>query len=334
MDQDRLSGGLYKQCFDALLQCDEFNSYESLRAVFVIRELSTCQDGLPQASDKRDLVSKTIAYLLPKRLDDQRPVFPIFLAVLCNLRKCGDALHETLRQLVAWTEQELNGNGKPKAIPVPFVIVAMTRDQASAVLMDTPDHPRCEEFREALQEHGINIANLLGNYREGREDWRPHPPDESTIREIVSEIVDSVNDQRSATGKPEITPTFSSTDFFDEDTRVKTWDRLDQSGCVIIVDAVSMLHPDLRRHLLSSEMGSNERVAMLMLSPVNPCALPVCEFGIGDLRALRRRLFSIVPEVADKVQEQEIKSSHRRSLRKRMGPPSGVGRYAVGQRGG
>jgi len=367
MDQDRLPGKLHKSCFDALLQCDEFNRYESLRAVLVITELQVYQDGLPQAKNPQDQVSQTINYLVRQRLSDGRPVFPIFLTELRNRRKVGDALYDTLSRLINQTEQELNGGKKVKPIEIPFVIVAMTRDQADALKTGTAlDHPtvaqaertQCEEFKRVLEEHGVNIANLPDIYGRDREDWRPHTSDEITIRDIVSEIVELVSARRSDEDKGEITPKFQSSDFFTEGTRVETWDKLRRSGCVVIVDAVSMFHPELCDVFVNSRIDSSEQVAMLVLSPVNPCDIPVneaiekkaCErmelafadfrkhyekryeFSAGNLLSLQRWLFSILPEVADAI--QSMRPAYRKRMNEQYGPKQGMEEFVIGQRGG
>jgi len=110
-----LSADLYKECYNTLLQCGEFDSYESLQAIFVTPELSIFQSRLPRVNNKEDLVSQTIAYLVPKRLSDGRPVFPIFLEMLRDRRQPGDALRDALGKLCTQAEQELNGI---KAIPL------------------------------------------------------------------------------------------------------------------------------------------------------------------------------------------------------------------------
>ena len=361
-----LSAELYTQCYETLLRCSEFDSYDSLQAIFVTPELSIYQPRLPQANNKEGLVSQTIAYLVRQRLSDQRSVFPIFLDVLLKHCQPGDALRDKLQELRAQAEQKLN---EIEAIDIPFVIVAMTRNQADALIAGTAlDHPtvaaaertRCEEFREALEEHGINIANLPDSYGEAREDWRPQTSQKSAIHKIVWDIVDRINAQRSAAGSPLIRPKFLSSKFFDEDTKVETWGQLSQLGCVIIADAVSMFHPDLCHHLLHSEMSSNERVAMLVLSPVDPCTIPInqvieraissqmqrafarfglyldkmCEFSAGDLRTLQRWLFSILPEVAETVQQRRANPSNLQLMQEQVGPELGMGDFLFGRRGG
>lgn len=358
---------LYNRCRATLLKCGQFDSQASLQAVFVTAELVLYRDGLPMSSSKNERVSKAIDYLLPKRLSDGRPVFLVFLAALRDRYNPGDELHDELKKRCSEVEQELD---KVEVIDIPFVVVAMTNDEAvhliSEAVFDNPtvapvERARFQQFREALQEHGI--TDLLPHYGEFREDWKPHVCQQSTIHEIVLGIAGLINQQRSETpGLSLIYPRPFSAGFFaeDEDTRLETWDQLGQLGCVIIVDSISAFHPMLRRILLSSEMGSNERAAMLVLSPVNSSAIPVnqlieqeislqmqrafarfsknldrlCEIGIGDLRAFQRWLFAILPEAATIVQNQRPNPSNRSIIRERMGEPLGMEQLIFGQRGG
>jgi hypothetical protein len=364
-----LSQELYARCRATLLRCSEFDSYNSLQSVFVTTELEIYQPHLPRVATRDDQVSQTMAYLIRQRLSDNRPVFPLFLAELRNRRYDGDALHDELDQLCVEVERELN---KVEIIDIPFVIAAMTRNEATDLIaeavfenfsVEPAAHTRFQQFRESLEEHGIAAADLPTRYEEHRENWRPHTCQQSTIYEIISDIADFLNQQRSEMpGLPLIRPQFFSSEFFveDEDTRIETWERLGRSGCVIIVDAVSMFHPMLRRLLSRSEMGSNEQVAILMLSPVNSCVILVnhlieqeislqmqrafarfskhldrlCEFGVGDLRAVQRWLFAILPEAADIVQHQKPISSNRSIIRNRMGEPLGMEKVIFGERGG
>lgn len=357
---------LYTRCRATLLKCGEFDSHASLQAVFVTAELVLYQDGLPTGSSKKERVSKTIDYLLLRRLSDGRAVFPSFLAALRDRYNPGDELHDELGKRCSEVEQELN---KVEVIDIPFVVVAMTNDEATDLIAETVfDDPtvapveraRFQQFRESLQKHGI--TDLSSHYGERREDWKPHVCQQSTINEIILGIADLTNQQRSETpGLSLIYPQSFSTSFFakDEDTRLETWDQLGRLGCVIIVDSISVFHPVLRRILRSSEMGSNERAAMLVLSPVNSSAIPVnqlieqeislqmqrafarfsknldrlCEIGIGDLRAFQRWLFAILPEAATIVQKGKPNSTSLEIFRAKTEKPPGVEGLVFGKRG-
>jgi hypothetical protein len=167
-----LTQELYARCRATLLKCGEFDSHASLQAVFVTAELTLYRDGLPTTSRKNERVSETIGYLLPKRLSDGRSVLPVFLTALCARYNSGDELHDELGKRCSEAEQELD---RVRIIDVPFIIAAMTHDEATDLIAGTVfDNPtvapvertRFREFREALHEHGI--ADLLSHYGEHR----------------------------------------------------------------------------------------------------------------------------------------------------------------------
>lgn len=61
----------------------------------------------------------------------------------------------------------------------------------------------------------------------------------------------------------------------------------------------------------------------------------LCEIGIGDLRAIQRWLYAILPEEANIVQDQKPNPKNRRMVRERMNrEPLGMDRVIFGQRGG
>jgi hypothetical protein len=362
-----LSKELYIQCFKTLLRCREFESYDSLQALFITHELNIARSRLPRANDKENLVSQTVACLLQSRLSDGRSVFPEFLGILQDLRQPSDALHDALGKLRTQVNQELQKRSESGVTDIPFVIVAMTRDQANALMTataldcsDVDERTRCEKFKEALKEHGIEIANLPDSYGEAREEWKPPISQGSTIYEIVWDTVERINAEGLAVDSPRVRPSFWSAKFFDEETSVATWNDLRQSGCVIIVDAVSMFHPQLCQDFLASGIDLSEHVAMLVLSPVNSCEISVneliereiCErmkrvlshfrtrfnkryeFSTGNLLTLQRWLSSILPGVTETVQRRRPTRSSLELVQEQVGPELGMGDFLFGRRGG
>jgi hypothetical protein len=360
-----LSSSLYQRCQAVLLKCEEFDDLPSLRAIFVSSELAEYQARLPRSRGRAGRVSQTVQFLLGSYLSDGRPVFPIFLETLRDRYDPRDAQYYELEQLRAEVEHEL-GFGY---IDIPFVILAMTHNEATDLITETvfnnpavapAERIRFETFGKALREYGIE--DLLSHYGEHREDWRPHTHSQSTIQEIILDMVDRINQQRPRLpARSMIRPQFISSSFFsdDENIRLEMWIKLGQLGGMIIVDAVSMFHPMLSQLLLHSRLGADKRVAMLMLSPVDPNAIPVnqlieyetrshmeqafarfdrnldrlCEFGVGDLRGLKRRLLTILPEVAELIVHQRPNPSTLRIFREKVGEPSGVEQLIFGRRG-
>ncbi|NJN67174.1 MAG: formylglycine-generating enzyme family protein [Chloroflexaceae bacterium] len=90
---------IHRMCCETLLCCQEFDTHESLKTVFVREELKGYQDRLPdRASNKHDRVAQTIAYLQQQRLKDGRSVLVVFLSTLKENRHEGDGLRDELEK--------------------------------------------------------------------------------------------------------------------------------------------------------------------------------------------------------------------------------------------
>jgi hypothetical protein len=94
-----LPSDLYNQCRMVLIQCREFESYRSLRAVFVTEQLFPFRIGLSSADNPGELVDRCLDYLVDKCLSGGRPVLPVFLATLRDRYQPGDALRDDLQAL-------------------------------------------------------------------------------------------------------------------------------------------------------------------------------------------------------------------------------------------
>jgi len=359
---------LYRRCFDALLQCQEFSSHEALQALFVVSELMPFGDVLPRAETMSDRVAQLIAYLVAIRLSDGRPVLPIFLATLRNRLRPGDALRDQLAALVQDIEQELsNIEFIGETVDIPFVIVAMTQDEASALLggtvFDSPEvapseRLRFEQLEKAPGEH--ITEEFLSRYGERREDWIPFAGSPSTIFEIVSEVIDRTNETALERSLQVLRPVFLSGSFFavDQTERVETWKQLGTSGCVLVADPISLFHPELCHAVGRSGLDWGNLTAVAVLSPPNGHSeeanqlieeligrqMPrmferfsvsfdrLVEISIRDLRAFQRWLFSTLPEVAQMLLKQRFTPTSRRLFREKVGSPKGIDRLIFGDR--
>ncbi len=219
-----------------------------------------------------------------------------------------------------------------------------------------------EAFKQALDDHGISDLSIY--YGKQREAWKPYipslepSPDDETeneavesktypddetkdeviepkpVHQIIYDVLDHINEyHRQPQNLPIISPQFLSKDFFDKNPhqRRSALTRLQQSGGIIIIDAISMFHPTLSRSIYNSDIGSNKRVATLVFSPLDTTAFEInrlieqvintewetaftrfdydldhlCEIGIGNLRAFKRWLSAILPQVATHAQKEK-----------------------------
>lgn len=270
----------------------------------------------------------------------------------------GLMLQTQLDELIIDFESELNLK-QHEEIEIPFVIVAMTQDEANQLREMTLNQlgagndelKKFQDLTQMIKEHGIQ--DFINYYSEIREGWKPYICQESTIQAVIITMVEEINCYRSEIANlPLVQPKFLSHECLglDDSKRVSAWNELRQMGCVLIVDSISLFHPKVQEKLLKAEITSNENVAILVLSPINPYAIQanqlleqtisyqmepaffrfneeldkLCEIGIGDLRAMRRWFFSVIPETAEIIIKQKPQLKNKLGLRKKMGPRNGV----------
>jgi hypothetical protein len=351
LDQD-----LYRRCRKTLLVCGEFAGTAELQAVFIDADLTPYKDKIPEAATLSARVDQVIDYLWGKQTSDGRWVFVQLLRALHSRYAEGDRLREDLAGLAGAVESVLN---RMTVVKIPFVVVAMTKAEAEALDTETvfadkevapAEKARFREFKTALEAQGI--ADFPAFYGEKRGEWKPFSCPHHPIDQIVTEIIDALNkSEKVGTIPPILQPEFLSEDFFGAvgPARTRLWNRLERYGCVLVVDAVSIFHPLLRKSLTASEVTSKDMVAVLVFSPVSPNGIQVnqlietvvgqqmerafnrfheewdrlCEIGVGDLRSLQRWLFSVLPEEAD-ILRQHRRTLNRRVLRDAMGEPANM----------
>lgn len=358
-----ISQDLLIRCHNTLIDCEQFNTHALLQSVFVTRELIIFRDSLRQTDSKAQRVSETISFLLDKKLNDGRLVFPIFLEMLCELHSHDDFRYRKLKELCLDVKNKLS---EVDVVDVPFVIVAMTRDEATALfeetVFDRPDVAPSERsafrsFKETLQvrENAVWISRYTGD----RNQWNPLVGQNQTIRTMILESSDWLNTNvQLQSNLPLIRPLFLSQDFLSEndEERVTTWEQLSQLVCVIITDAISLFHPLIYRKMLQSEMSSNHQTAMgILILPPKANSTNVfieqeiqerlqrafarfdqfndnlCNFEVNRQRNLRKWLINILPELTEKI--QDIPDNNARIwMRKKIEQIYGISKLISGKR--
>lgn len=121
MKQERtvqgVSGNLFNRCRNTLLQCGEFDSDASLRAVLVTSKLRPFRDRLPKAADRSERVDRCLAFLLNSRHSDGCSVLPTFLEALRDRYQPGDVLRDELASLAEDIRADLSSSGGITIVP-------------------------------------------------------------------------------------------------------------------------------------------------------------------------------------------------------------------------
>ncbi|MCB9009048.1 MAG: hypothetical protein H6656_17075 [Ardenticatenaceae bacterium] len=169
------------------------------------------------------------------------------------------------------------GNEENRLVHVNFVVVAMTQAEAKQ-LLDEPQKYARSGFQEfaGIPEY---VVDLPTHYKTERDKWEPHSCPESSIIQIIEDTFMRLQPQmiRSVNNSEQmiiLEPRFYSQDFLTDTT---LWSNLKNTGCIVIVDTVSLFHKDVWEAFIQTGISQSDRntVSMLMLAPINLASHPV-----------------------------------------------------------
>jgi V8-like Glu-specific endopeptidase len=263
-----------------------------------------------------------------------------------------------------WPELRQNLD-KPEFVEIPIVIVAMTKKEAESIFNDSNHNGELSKFHD-FKKSFINhdVSKWLSHYSENRENWQPHACSEGTICDVIWDIVDEINYLlRQDPNQKFIRPKFVSKEFFDEEDEDKQdniWSDIREFGGIIIVDAVSVFHPNIQKIASRSEVFSHRKVSVLVINPLNTLAVEAnrlieeetrscmrqfftrfakrfeesCELGVSSIQSIERWLYNILPKTAEFADEYQSDPNTLLKFRRQSGDPPrhGYSNYIAGRR--
>jgi len=225
-----------------------------------------------------------------------------------------------------------------RTIGVPVCVLAMNATDLTA-LESSPDFlanrlgkPAADQYgrlKEALGSSGIAWKE---RYQTSRTDWRPFLQGGRSLGEILQQLIKDLN-QRAL---PKLKHRHLKLQWYPLDALLGGADSLRQtyrdvarSGLIMVVDEVSLFHPDLREAFQNSPFFNNDQVAIVTISPFDPGGAPLeqllesetrrklagafdryavdydpqCELAVGDECRLKRWLHVSLPETVTRLQE-------------------------------
>jgi hypothetical protein len=148
---------LYNLCRAVLVQCDQFENYKRLRAVFMaVDVLSPFRFKLQEADSAEALIELNLPILIESKLKDHRPIFPIFLQVLRNLYDHHDHRWDALNELQDQVSAVLI---QPEPEPA---LSPRRRHLLLDRLLQLDFRPQVKLFREVTEEHRIAAFLIHG----------------------------------------------------------------------------------------------------------------------------------------------------------------------------
>lgn len=265
------------------------------------------------------------------------------------------------------------GGGEGRRIGLPLCVLAMKASELASL----------DALRAAGAAAGGGVqGQLLGEidalaaagvawrerYGGTREAWRPFGPDGTSVAALVQQAVDEVNEEPERLRERRIKAQWYPFDVLlaqwrDQHTGLaEVYRDMARTGCVLVVDELSLLNADLVEAFRSSPLVNNPQVAMVTISP-DPRRSPLeqileaetrrklvgvleryerdcdprCELAVSDPRRLRRWFHTSLPETAASLRDPRPNADKLEAFfRTQLGPgaPRRSGDDYVWARGG
>ncbi|MBN8657126.1 MAG: trypsin-like peptidase domain-containing protein [Anaerolineae bacterium] len=236
-------------------------------------------------------------------------------------------------------------NEDATVMEIPFIVLAMTQPQIQDLLegeiFQRPEVARIvgdrfAEHKNLLENDGIqNLRELYGNKP---EDWMPQNYSGLTIEQVIWKTLNHHNEEHRHSEEPIVLPKFLSEDFYSDTQAHQIAKKMfEQRGGIIIIDAISLHHPDIYKRLSSSGLLTNDKTAVLIISPSNKNTLaknnliekvirdnmeyafdrfetkcdPSCEIGVVDVNAFKRWFINTLHKISAEKQSMQETNRNR-----------------------
>lgn len=319
-------------CFDQAEDIlNEFRTFDSARALLDLCELSSklkehCRFLPTNVVNRNDYVTSVLAYL--KGESNKAELLDELLNGL--LKKTADPL---LKATIIRLSNRLRELLQTKLV---VIVAAMRNDEAKKLFNGAVEHHLVHEKISRLKKSvrdkgfGIKLNKLQQHYKQERDLWQPYGANKS-ILEIVESIHQQIPEfQGRSQPKLQIDPRtkdfFGDESFISAEQRAAFLDTIWDQRCLLVIDALSLFHPDISLALHTPALAEMKHMAILVLAPsggysahqeqlyqliLDEIAVgahaqhlrfqddsdPLCEFGIADDTTLRRRLRMIMPKI-------------------------------------
>jgi len=247
-----------------------------------------------------------------------------------------------------WIDHTMPPSGI-RTIGVPVSLLAMHSTELTD-LERTPDFmtnrlgkPVADQYRRMKAELARSASAWSERYQSTRTGWRPFADKSRSLDHILNDMVHELN-QRAL---PKLKHRQLKLQWYPFDALLKnsnplrqTYREVARAGLVMIVDEVSLFHPDLREAFQNSPFFNNDQVAIVTISPFDPGCAPLeqllesetrrklagafdryavdydpqCELAVGDERRLKRWLHVSLPETVTRLQELQPDRSAMRDF--------------------
>ncbi len=251
----------------------------------------------------------------------------------------------------------------PPSSKVRFAIIAMTNVYAEELVSkeaftkyasaDKETELEFSEFKEGLMSiPDLSPSSLVNRYGNSPDEWCPFwskGKDKKTIRTIIDEVLIDLKLRVSI-----IDHEYCTDGFFSDNTEEyeQVTSCIHDSGCIFIVDSISLFHPKIQDKYLKAQLSRNKKCAMVCISPLNALNFTPnmtihnylqsklsiewrrykkdrdrhCVFQFGDEIALNHWLFNTLSQRFEGARSEIPSSKMKEKLESALGQQTGIGK--------
>jgi len=152
------------------------------------------------------------------------------------------------------------------ALRVPIVLAVMSAAESQQLI----DGTAFERYREDLQEdfgalQEVLTANGVGNwhtrYGATPQDWRPFAG-EATIAQLAQKTLQDIE------AEVRLVPEFLDLRALGNESSRGALRRLRNDGCIVVMDSISMRHPDIQRAMQQSMLDAYSKTSLVNIAPL------------------------------------------------------------------
>ena len=179
-------------------------------------------------------------------------------------------VNQYITKIIIQGSRDLDLSDLYRSIPVPVVLVVMTAAEVQGLFHSSKSEAssltKTDELEALLEHLNSKCGNWASYYGPTGCEWRPFGGDSGpTIEELTRQTLDrlSEGDQFPLPLAPE---------FFDIRSlclpeRRATLRRIRNKGCIVVLDVISMRHPDLYRAFHHSLLDAYPRTSVVSIAP-------------------------------------------------------------------
>lgn len=180
-----------------------------------------------------------------------------------------DLIKQTFITIVNNNIKELKEDETELSIPVPIVLLVMTKREAEDLVTlhafdGFTEHilytEQFSRYQKALEEK--KFVNWIQRYGDRPEEWQPFSNDPTTINDVITQALGSIEGYDSP-----LVPNFIDIRTLNEDNARRNLWNLRQNGCVVIIDSISIRHPVIQRAYRRTLLDAFPNTLLVKLNP-------------------------------------------------------------------